>query len=550
MILRHKLILWGIVLWISSFYILDHRGRTILSLQVRLAEKEDIVKIYWQTSYGYNEEESKTFLSSKEDFIQVGLELPSNTHQVRIDLGTHPGNIQVKEIQVLKYFSLITWNSKNGFSGWRGKNEIEEMIVGQNGLQLTSSGFDPFIVYKKWFKIRWLGYFYSLVVSLAITLILLCFFFIFLHLLPSKFFSPSAENTKKKPIGWLQVALLLLSGALSVFIAREVADHFRQRNSLFNKAGDYISTFVNDKGQTIFGSPGVLKLQVVPWTTYQNFPLQVSPSYVLDQYGFRREPLNEGQPKAFVLGGSAAFGHSLVGNQSVFTAHLNELDNRYQYINTGVVGFNSNQELSLMIHRLDDFEPKLYVLFDGWNDLFGHWRNYRDSSQIGWHSTFYKMLDHLAAKGGVEQIREQKKDMGKDYYEKVNQHYTGNLDKMNAFAHSRGAELLVVFQPELGSKKYHSEKEKEMLEKWNRSTQYLDRQFSALYLQMISQAEDFCQQKGIECLNCNTLPEFQDSSETLYLDPVHLNQKAHLILAEVIYKTLLRNFKKKKGKNR
>jgi hypothetical protein len=34
------------------------------------------------------------------------------------------------------------------------------------------------------------------------------------------------------------------------------------------------------------------------------------------------------------------------------------------------MGFLSGQEVAQMVHYLDEFNPSLYIVFDGWNDIY------------------------------------------------------------------------------------------------------------------------------------------------------------------------------------
>ena len=90
----------------------------------------------------------------------------------------------------------------------------------------------------------------------------------------------------------------------------------------------------------------------------------------LDRHGFREPSLDQhGTRKlAFLLGGSVAFGLFAGANDTTITAHLNRLQSEYFFVNAGMPGFNSTQELIRLTIEAADFSPALVVSLSGWND--------------------------------------------------------------------------------------------------------------------------------------------------------------------------------------
>lgn len=90
----------------------------------------------------------------------------------------------------------------------------------------------------------------------------------------------------------------------------------------------------------------------------------------LDRHGFR-EPALERRGKrklAFLLGGSVSFGLFASSNETTITAYLNRQQDEYFFINAGVPGFNSTQELMRLTLEAADYSPALIVALNGWND--------------------------------------------------------------------------------------------------------------------------------------------------------------------------------------
>jgi hypothetical protein len=116
--------------------------------------------------------------------------------------------------------------------------------------------------------------------------------------------------------------------------------------------------------------------------------------------------------------------------------------------------------------------------------------------------------------------------------------YTTNISKMHDFAHSRGAEFLLVFQPELGNKKLLSENEKEVLESWGSKFGYLDRKIPSRYKMLISRASRVFQERNIPFIDINENSEFTENPQTLFFDVVHPNELGHKTIANILHHAL------------
>ena len=91
----------------------------------------------------------------------------------------------------------------------------------------------------------------------------------------------------------------------------------------------------------------------------------------IDAQGFRQPGLASagGRKLAFLMGGSVAFGLFASSNDTTITSYLNRLQDEYFFVNAGVPGFNSTQELVRLTLEIADYRPALIIAFDGWNDL-------------------------------------------------------------------------------------------------------------------------------------------------------------------------------------
>lgn len=320
---------------------------------------------------------------------------------------------------------------------------------------------------------------------------------------------------------------------------------------------EYALALYSQQGKPLTEIDGNFKIVTDPFMLYRNYPMQSSKSYSIDFWGFRGGYQETASRKAFVVGGSAAFGQGLSSDEETFAHRLDACMPGYRFINAGVIGILSGQELSYMVHYLDSFTPALYVVFDGWNDIFGPYMYARELPSarvpIGFHFAFFEIerrLDSLlklqTQKNNDDHSPERIGPLPTGFriedeamlFEEIAETYIANIDKMHAFARARQADFFLVFQPELGNKRNKTETERQILAKWEDAYGYSKRHIPGLYKTLIEKAEAFCRAHKIPFLNINTIPQFADNPDTLFLDVVHPNAWGHDIIADAICTSL------------
>jgi lysophospholipase L1-like esterase len=319
---------------------------------------------------------------------------------------------------------------------------------------------------------------------------------------------------------------------------------------------EYDLSFYNQMGQKISEPNGTLKLMIDPFTVYRFYPNQKTRSYSINQYGFRDGYTSRKSYTAMLMGGSAAFGFALDGDEKTFSSKISSNNPKYNMINAAVVGFLSSQELSQMIHYLDDLEPKLYIVFNGWNDIYDPYTFAKawpvSHGPIGYNNAFFMIEKRLAE---YFQITVQERDLQVsnleqfgtplseiDYFNKILQTYILNVKKMQAFAYARGASFLLIFQPELGNKRIKSAAEQETLNAWGSRFGYLDRKIPQRYEKLIHEAKKFFREQHIQFIDMNDEPEFSENPRTVFFDVVHPNDLGHEIIANIINRVLVDRF--------
>jgi GDSL-like Lipase/Acylhydrolase len=349
----------------------------------------------------------------------------------------------------------------------------------------------------------------------------------------------------------INICLLLVSSIGTLAFGYSLYSYMAKKSSqsIYRlESGPYSYAFFNQKGRKLSEPNGMLKLITDPFTIYKNYPNQKSSDYSINMYGFREGYTSDKPYTAIVVGGSAAFGYALDNDNKTFASILSFSNERYNVINSSVIGYLSGQELSQMIHYLDDFNPALYIIFDGWNDVFIPYEVTKKwpvlNPLIGYNHAFLMIEDRLAE---YFQITRKEKNSPEDsmapvgeifdekkFSDGILKRYTANISKMHDFAHSRGAEFLLVFQPELSNKKTLSEDEKKTLEIWSSQFGYLDRKIPSRYKLLINGARKIFQEKNIPFIDINNEHEFSENPQTLFFDVVHPNELGHKIIANIL----------------
>jgi hypothetical protein len=353
----------------------------------------------------------------------------------------------------------------------------------------------------------------------------------------------------------INLCLLLVSVIGTLTVGYSVYDYMGKRtiqSAQPPERGPYDYSFYNQKGRKLSELDGMLKLVTDPFTIYKNYPNQKSPVYSINQYGFREGYTSDKPATAIVLGGSAAFGYALDHDNKTFSSILSFSNQKYNVINSSVIAFLSGQELSHMVHYLDEFSPKMYIVFDGWNDVAIPYELTKSwpviNPLIGYNHAFWMIEDRLSE---YYRMTRKEKDLAesrltpigelfdeKRFSEEILKRYVRNISKMHDFAQSRKAEFLLVFQPELGNKKLLSEHEQEILESWGSKLGYLDKKIPLRYKLLIAGAKKAFQEKGIPFIDINDEPEFSENSQTLFFDVVHPNEMGHRIIATILNRAL------------
>jgi hypothetical protein len=133
------------------------------------------------------------------------------------------------------------------------------------------------------------------------------------------------------------------------------------------------------------------------------------------------------------------------------------------------------------------------------------------------------------------------------YLNEIIDTYTNNIKKMHLFCTSMGIKFTIVFQPEVGSKANLSTDERAILFTGSFTAGWginnYSKEFPSLYRQFIERSKTILGVNGIDYIDINTEPKFNNSSSTVFSDVVHTNKQGNEIIAQILYDHLKDCFK-------
>lgn len=376
---------------------------------------------------------------------------------------------------------------------------------------------------------------------------------------------------------------MVVSG-LTLLLAIIAAEIYLRKNAA-PAVVPYSAELYTHDGRKVSLPVGQLKLALAPFTVYQNLPSQHTEQFNINSHGLRDDEGAEqdSRPKVIFLGGSAAFGQGAATDGDTIPAILGQSINTHRFVNAGVIGFHSGQELTFLITDLIDYKPAIVIAYDGWNDVFDGARSLqRGVQKLGFNNNFFRLEDELAinyrtqvsssaslsrfleASAGkslvlrrfsqaissrqtqrpVQTIRDLPEARQKDLIDRIVATYVNNVRKMAVFSQASGAKFLLVFQPELGQRSNPTAEERELLNSMVIADTHYDF-MPALYRQFLSAAKPLLTQQGVAWIDTNESSLFQTDPQRLFEDPVHTNRRGNEIAAQIIAERLLPFFERK-----
>jgi hypothetical protein len=155
------------------------------------------------------------------------------------------------------------------------------------------------------------------------------------------------EGTLRTPKKFLLAAVVSVATLTVAAVAAEI--YLRGKAS--PEVGPYVAELHTHDGRKISRAVGGIKLGLAPFTVYQTLPSQHTPEFNINSRGLRgdEETEQDSRPKIIFVGGSAAFGQGAETDLDAIPAILQQSVSSHRFINAGVIGFLSGQELTYFV---------------------------------------------------------------------------------------------------------------------------------------------------------------------------------------------------------
>lgn len=276
-------------------------------------------------------------------------------------------------------------------------------------------------------------------------------------------------------------------------------------------------------------------------------PSQLTSTININSHGFRGPEITKEKPdntyRIFVVGGSTTFGGGSTSDNTTISGFLQEkfddvnLNKQIEVINAGIPQADSVREVYYIKNKLLEFDPDLFIVYDGWNDSFPSDVNEKNEEEllkkenpmqdfIEKHLWFYEtpkvtytFFSHVK---GYTSINEERVN-------EISQSWKNRWSEICQLGKSRDFSTMVVVHPMVGS--------------GNRETAFTLSEL--LYMSYFKQA------KAEEVLNglaqslddlnytCEETADlrhiFDDVSEPIYFDAGHVGDRGNEIVAQKLF---------------
>ena len=283
------------------------------------------------------------------------------------------------------------------------------------------------------------------------------------------------------------------------------------------------------------------------WPDIQRYvPDQHLNTININSHGFRsdeftREKLDNDY-RIFVVGGSSTFGYGASSNEKTIPGQLDKIfkNKNVEIINAGIGGATSFEEKYLIENDILQLDPDMIIIFDGGNDVryeqvglknysdvqiknpykFKNYKFYRTPFVI-WE-TFLR-FNH----DGVKSV-----EINESMNNKISTNWGNNMRDICKIGIENNIRIAIFIQPLLGSEKPLSEDESKM---FNDDKKELSRNIKRL-----NNLIELSHNLKSDCPEVYDLTNiFKNTSESIFFDDIHLNEKGNYMIAEKIYEKIL-----------
>ncbi|MBX9768920.1 MAG: hypothetical protein K2X47_16725 [Bdellovibrionales bacterium] len=358
----------------------------------------------------------------------------------------------------------------------------------------------------------------------------------------SKMISSDLPRTPSRAlyrVGFLSFLILPGIGAWILYHAFSTPTLPETAGFTHGKAPVFIEHLFDQQGHPLSDRPGNFAVMMDPFTMFRNFPNQKVFGVTTDKNGFRGSELTTTKKIGLVLGGSAAFGWRLNGDNETLDWALKQASGVH-FINMATVSHLVGQELATFLHYGVNFKPRFVISFSGWNDFFENYLGVTRSG-FGYNSAFDEYQHRLRRLYELEPRRQTKKPLpnavphfGRISPEELAKHYVSSALKIHHLAKTTGADYLLVLQPDLHFKTLKTANESAGMKNWELYIEQKNESFKEQYLKYTKAIEALCGTEGLRVLNLANNSDFVKTPNELFTDTVHLSKDGYLLVSKLI----------------
>jgi len=281
----------------------------------------------------------------------------------------------------------------------------------------------------------------------------------------------------------------------------------------------------------------------------------------INSYGFRGPEIikdkSDDTYRIFVLGGSTTFGHTSTSDNTTITGYLQKkfneikLDKRIEVINGGIGHADSIRELNNIKNKLVDFEPDLFIIYDGWNDSTHLYEN-KEKLTISNQTDSVEVIDTkqkinkfiyrvLASSRTLFQLNVLTSNQDQQYfmeeklmqnkYKKLNDVLNNNWAEICTLGEKQDFKTIITIQPLLGTGKNKlSLDENKILSSTLKNQNIID----------LVNSIKFSKEVENKCAKTEDLRNiFMDISEPVFYDLGHTTDFGNEIVSQELFETSL-----------
>lgn len=525
--MRTTLCLLGLILSailaVGVHHLLSERAP--LQLEVRVAiDAPEHLQVFWSTTGAFDA------FASRSKRLEAGshtlaMPLPPDLRALRIDPLARAGTMRIESVRLSRFTEIEIWSAREGFDGWAANPQVESVVPVDGSLEIRATGADPQLVHDAVGGLA--APTLTLQANLAAGAVALLGLLGVSGLMlggrrarrgQAEATSGDRRGSGLRPRVLVATAVTLMAGAGGWWALQALSGN-GEESAYFDLDGAYRPAFVDRQGRRLTRANGPLALMIDPFCGYLNYPGLSTERFTIDDRGFRGGvPLGD-EPRVVLLGGSTVFGHGLEGDAATVTGQLGQTRPELAWVNAGVVGYASGQELGLLVHHAADLEPAALVVVNGWNDIS---ERLDFASGLATNRVFgglsQALRDHAVKEVGniadplPVSLKPVDADGGDVGYQRILEDYVRNVVRMHAWAEGRGIPFVVILQPERTRAT-----QKPLPEGDSRPERV-----TGNYRAFVDDALDRLQGLGIRCVDAVNTPEFEDARPDDFLDAVHL----------------------------